>query len=722
MRILKLNSSGFKTISLHLEINMKLGKKEKCIHLHNHLVLLGVTFVAFYWLLESAVHDYFFEGGPFLTHVLSPDGHEIWMRLLVATLLIIFSLYSQNVINQLKQAKPNLEEKEKETQRILENNPAGILLIDCATQKISYANQNALTMIGASPDTLLEFPRHNFFCKKEKRKCPTLDKGEHHDLSECELITIGGDAIHVLKSVAHVYYKSRPHLLEAFFDITQQQKMQEELYHAHAEMNQIFQTASVGMRLIDENHTILKINYFFSKLSGIEAEDAVGKKCYEVFGGKMCNTADCSLRKVLDGRDLTDYEVSKVRPDGSTIICGLTATRFEDPNGTIGVLEAFKDITDLKKIQNDIQAERNRLHNILFHQFESVGIITDQYLLEYQNELLKKQTTGKEPCYCYEVFRNRSQPCDNCLMQQAFSSNKIQRFEFDTASGKSFQHTYTPFIENNGQRKAVVSRIDITERKASMAAALNSERLVALGELAAGVAHEINNPTNGIINYAQILAKKTEPGSLYNDISNRIINEGDRIAAIVASLLSFSRRHEENREIVDIKDLLHETLTLTKAQLRHDGISLSINMDNNLPQVKVMPQEIQQVFLNIINNSSYALNEKYPKSDDMKKLHIDIDFAFNDGTCMVRISFMDFGPGIPPEIIGKVFNPFLSSKPKEKGTGLGLTISHKIVEKHGGTLTIKSRADEFTQVIIELPAMLDHTTLPQPAVQHDHIN
>ena len=700
------------------EFLVKVGREKKLEGIYSHLVWAGVVFVVLYWFIESAVHSYFFDGGPFLRHVIYPDTHEIWMRLIVGSLLITFSLYGQNVINKLRRTEQALIEREKEAQRILESNPAAIILVDREFRRIAYANHNALNLIGSPPEILLGVQCHRYLCRTENGKCPVVDMGQRLDISECELRTAAGLVIPVLKSVATVQYKGRPHLLEAFFDITRQKKMQQALHQAHAELNQIFQTASVGMRLIDRDFNILKINQTFAELSGVDVEEAIGKKCYEVFAGNMCHTVDCSLRKVLDGRQLVDYEVSKIRSDGSVLICNLTVTPFEQSDGMIGVVESFKDITELKRIQDELKSERDRLHRILFHQFESVGIITDRYLLEYQNELLKKQTSGKDPCHCYEVFRDRTEPCEDCLMQNAFAFEKIQRFEFDTDSGKSFQHTYTPFVDNNGQKKAVVSRRDITEMKASVAAAISSERLVALGELAAGVAHEINNPINGIINYAQIIANKTKDGDQLHEISTRIIGEGDRIAAIVASLLSFARRESDNRSPVSIKDLITESLTLTGVQLKKDGITLFVTVAENLPPVYAMAQEIEQVFLNIISNSRYALNEKYPENERMKRLEVEIGQARVNGKTVVRTSFTDYGTGISSNLIEKAVNPFFSTKPKGKGTGLGLTISHRIVENHGGKLIINSVAGEYTRVMVELPALYLPTPDQQDVVQY----
>lgn len=668
----------------------------------SHPLLACSFFVLVYWFLESVVHRFFFQNDSTLSHLLPSDSHEIWMRVVVIFVLIAFSFYNQKIIRRLKLSERSLELQKKEVQDILEKNPAAIVLIECDTRKIAYVNDNATRLIGLPADRLMGKKCHDFICIHENGKCPILDMGKHVDISERELYSINNVRIPILKSASPIQYQGRAHLLEAFFDITQQKRVRLELKQAHAELDQIFQTATVGMRLIDNNFNILKINQTFSKLSGCNPEQSLGRKCYEIFAGNMCHTEACSLQRVLAGKALNNNEVNKTRTDGSSLTCSLTVTPFTQPDGSICIIESFNDITELKRIQNQLQAERDRLHRILFHQFEPMGIITNQHVVEFHNELLKKHNTDNNLSLCYEVFMGESTPCKDCYMQKAFITETVQRFEYDTADGKSFQNTYTPFIDNNGYWKAVVTCRDITETRASAAAAINSERLAALGELAAGVAHEINNPINGIINYAQILVNRTDENPQLNEISGRIITEGDRIAVIVSSLLSFARTDTDNRSITPLSDILNESIILAGTQLKKSGITLSISIDENIPPLLVQRQEIQQVFMNIINNSRYALNMR--KADDgVKNLTISIGQFQKSGSPVVRTSFMDTGPGIKKNLIHKVINPFFSTKPKGEGTGLGLSISHRIISSHGGTLIIESIEGEYTKVIIDLP-------------------
>ncbi len=249
----------------------------------------------------------------------------------------------------------------------------------------------------------------------------------------------------------------------------------------------------------------------------------------------------------------------------------------------------------------------------------------------------------------------------------------------------------------------LLSLLDVTDRKLAEEEAIRSGQLAALGELAAGVAHEINNPINGIINYAQILSNKNDPESKEYDFANRIIKESHRIATIVRNLLSFARDRKEKKTPVHIHKIMSETLALAETQLRKDGINLKVNIPPDLPEILAHPHQIQQVFLNIVSNARYALNQKHNGAHNDKVLEITGEKITIDNSPYVRITFHDRGTGIPSDILDKVMNPFFSTKPDEKGTGLGLSISHGIINDHGGRIKLESIEGEYTKVLIDLP-------------------
>jgi signal transduction histidine kinase len=292
-------------------------------------------------------------------------------------------------------------------------------------------------------------------------------------------------------------------------------------------------------------------------------------------------------------------------------------------------------------------------------------------------------------------------------MQAAIDTRRIQQAAYKAPDGRSFEKSYTPVTDVDRQQKVVALWRDVTEKEAAAAAIMRSQQLSALGELAAGVAHEINNPVNGIINYAQILLDRSEEGSMERDLAGRVLKEGDRIDRIVAGLLSFARRRQNDKSVVSIPDVLSDTMTLNAAQLRRDNITVKTCLSDELPDVWAQPQEISQVFVNVISNARHALNQKYREPHEDKILEITAEPIAGKSGRRVRISFKDHGCGIPAEILHKVMNPFFSTKTERRSTGLGLSISHGIVEEHGGRLRLESEEGRYTKVVIDLPAAVE---------------
>jgi PAS domain S-box-containing protein len=260
------------------------------------------------------------------------------------------------------------------------------------------------------------------------------------------------------------------------------------------------------------------------------------------------------------------------------------------------------------------------------------------------------------------------------------------------------------FYNKNGQIIMLEGLLqDITERKALQAEAIRNDRLVSLGELAAGVAHEINNPINGIINYAQILINRSSKKGKEVELPTRIIKEGERIERIVSNLLSFARERTEKKYLVHIHEIISDALDFMRSMLTKNRIKVLVEVSENLPKIKVNSGQIHQVFINIISNARYALNEKYPDVDDNKILEIKADLVKNHDTSKIRITFYDKGIGIAADKIDRIWDPFFSTKLPDEGTGLGLSISHGIIKNHNGKLLAQSETDKYTKIIIELP-------------------
>ncbi len=323
------------------------------------------------------------------------------------------------------------------------------------------------------------------------------------------------------------------------------------------------------------------------------------------------------------------------------------------------------------------------------------------------SEIFELDPAGQTKKRCYDIWKGGGDGarCDNCGALTSFRTGQSDNRKLKTEDGRVWEVRFFPIKDEHEQIPNVIAMyVDITEKDARQAETIRAGQLASLGELAAGVAHEINNPVNGVINYAQILSNRSDPESKENNIAQRIIKEGERIAVIVKSLLAFARERKENKSFVPLQEILSETLVLVETQLHKSGIKLGLEFSPDLPPVFALKQQIQQVFLNLISNARYALDQKYPGAHDQKLLTIRGEACTVAKKTGLRITFHDHGIGIPENVLDKIMNPFFSTKPHDKGTGLGLSISHGIIDNHDGRMTIDSVQGEFTRVVIELPA------------------
>ena len=306
----------------------------------------------------------------------------------------------------------------------------------------------------------------------------------------------------------------------------------------------------------------------------------------------------------------------------------------------------------------------------------------------------------------YEVFQNKSSSSQQFLKTISDGSENV------TVALNGSQTEYIANIsplknQQDGDDTYLLIARDISEKKAHKTGTIKASKLAAMGELSVGVANEINNLTNGLINYTQILSEEIEETAGKDNHSiellNNIIKEGERISQIVQQLLFFNSNRAQTKEAVKINKVIEDSSALMNHQFRYDGINASIVFPEIVPSVQVNVQEMQHVFLNLLSNAKYALNQRYSGQHPKKRIEIKGEMVSQNGAQRLKIVCTDFGVGIHPNIISKVFEPFFSTKPEGVGTGLGLSICRSLIEDNNGTLNIESILDNHTTITIELP-------------------
>ena len=252
-------------------------------------------------------------------------------------------------------------------------------------------------------------------------------------------------------------------------------------------------------------------------------------------------------------------------------------------------------------------------------------------------------------------------------------------------------------LENKNRELMEASRKireDEEEQKALLQKLAHSEKLSSLGEIVSGVAHELNNPLTAIMGFSDILLDKDLPENVKKQL--KMINDASqRSKRIIDNLLTFARAYKPEKRYNDLNSVIAGTIDLKEYQLRVNSIDVELNLDPSLPKTMLDEHQLQQVFLNLINNAQHAIAEKGVRG------RISINTTFEDN--IIRATVSDTGKGIPEDSLKKIFDPFFTTKEVGAGTGLGLSISYGIIREHGGNIYATTRPGEGATFIIELP-------------------
>jgi PAS domain S-box-containing protein len=364
--------------------------------------------------------------------------------------------------------------------------------------------------------------------------------------------------------------------------------------------------------------------------------------------------------------------------------------------------ERRKTEAALRKADNDWRNSFNSLKEVMIiidRDYNITKINNSGSALIGKNE---EEVCGKK---CFSVIYHRENPCEQCPFKQTLVTRQVTSIDrFDIASGDYFNRKTAPIFDEYGEITQFVYLIsNITERvkaeetEKALQKKLNlTSRLASIGEVAAGITHEINNPLTSVVAFAQLLDTMEIPGEMKEAV--QVINDGaNRIAGIVEKLHTFARRQRPEKEYADINSILSGVIEMRAYELRNNNIEVISDIDEDLPRTMVNIGQMQQVLLNIIINAEQAIKSNQHGG----KLFINTAGAEDT----IRITIADNGPGIDAENLDKIFDPFFTTKSLDGGTGLGLSISYGIIKEHGGDIFVNSAAGKGATFTIDLPVM-----------------
>ena len=361
---------------------------------------------------------------------------------------------------------------------------------------------------------------------------------------------------------------------------------------------------------------------------------------------------------------------------------------------------------NLKVSRMELLNSRNTLRTLFDSIPASMYIIDQKYNLLAIN--MSRANRAKQPPnklvggICYEKLFGLSEPCSGCRILETYdtlrSTSRIHRQWMDDERFIEWEiSTYPIQSDEDVPGQAILIEQDVTDKRNLESNLIQSEKLAAVGQLAAGVAHEINNPLAAIIANAQLMLREVPEENKDLRESLKLIEvAGSRASQVVKNLLGFARKEQYDFERIDLNETIHNALSLVQHEINSRSINIILDLNTHLPLATASKDHLQGVWVNLIMNAIDAF--------DKKPGEIFISTKFNDDKFI--ISVIDNGKGISQEKLNRIFEPFFTTKSAGRGTGLGLSVCHRIIKKHGGLISVESKVDQGTKFTISLPASL----------------
>ena len=291
-------------------------------------------------------------------------------------------------------------------------------------------------------------------------------------------------------------------------------------------------------------------------------------------------------------------------------------------------------------------------------------------------------------------------PALRAMLKSALDSRAVKEAELvsggEGPESSVYRLTAVPLHDNLDTARLLLVIDDVSEQADQQSRMVANSRLVSVGEMAAGVAHELNNPLTAVLGFSQLALRQTKDPVLRKDLES-IASEAERAGQIVDNLLGFARIHGGRSDYFDPAASLQKILDLREYECRVNNIEVVTYFDPDTPKTRADGHRMEQVFLNLLGNSIQAI------ADGPGRGTITVGLVAIEG--FIRISFTDDGPGIPADVLPHIFEPFYTTKPVGKGTGLGLSICQEIVHDHGGEIRVESHARRGTTFIVEIPVV-----------------
>jgi PAS domain S-box-containing protein len=477
-------------------------------------------------------------------------------------------------------------------------------------------------------------------------------------------------------------------------DITQQKKAEEQLRL----LGSVTEQVTDSIIITDPGFRITYMNRAAQDLFGYTIDETRGKELSTFHFVRPDEKLKKKVRETLREGKVWYRTIPKKRKDGGVITCDCHISPLCDDRGQIcAYIDVERDVTAQKEAEAKLQAQRQLIENILTNMLEGVLVVDAEDRVILANES------------AHQVLRRRSHTIKNKLLKDIIPVESLLNLYQNVRQGNKHENTVefryrTRDIDKiivcgavrMDRERTLLTFTDVSREREEKERLYLTDRLASIGEMAVGLAHELNNPLTGILSLSQLLADSDIPPESREDV-RCINNEAKRAANIVKNVLLFTRNNTYENGQASVNEVVRDVLRLREYEEKTSNIKVVTGLQENLPEVQIDRFQLQQVFLNIIINAEAAIKEA-----DRPGI-LTINTARTEK--YVDIAIGDNGCGIKKNILPRIFDPFFTTKDIGKGTGLGLSICYGIVSKHGGKINVSTRVNQGTTFTVRIPAV-----------------
>ncbi len=472
---------------------------------------------------------------------------------------------------------------------------------------------------------------------------------------------------------------------------------------AERRYRELFDNIQEGLFFATPEGQFLDVNDAMVRMLGYESREELLRADVSAHLYPTRAAKERLVQTIAERGALRNYEETLRRKDGSLLHTLQNINAVRDPEGRIVQIRGLMlDVTEQKMFQSQLQRERDFNQKILNTTQSMILVLDTAGLISYANRRCFEAGYRQEELIGHrlgQLVENSHQEDFEAALQTTAHGQQVENLELrvkrSDGSMGYFSVSLSPSRDESNQvNSVVVVMTDITDAVLLQAKLAHTEKMATIGRLVSGVAHEVNNPLAAILGFTDLLLEDPQVPASAREELQIILRETQRTKEIVQGLLSFARQRPAQREPMQINAILRQTIRLRNYDFSSHGVEVSEEFNENLQMAVGDPQQLQQVFLNILNNAYDAIQE----SGNHGKIRI----RTRQTTDFVEVAFIDNGTGVRET--ERIFDPFFTTKPAGKGTGLGLSICYGIVRAHGGEILCwNNEGESGSTFVVRLP-------------------